>query len=267
MAELSLSSCCPRLRLRAVRRLALHTLDHLEVLDINGVDDLEALDVSAPKPPVPEPERPLLLPPSPRRVSRPPAGTAATRSISPFRSGLARVRRLDGPLKLAVVRRRDQFDRRPLHHAAPAGLLSRRRPSRHGARDAQPAEADSGGDAVAGECEDLRDDKCTLSLFSLLKASPFPFPQIGRPIPSPFAPPIIPAQVPNRRDGPFPPPPAKCSTQCCADAPHHMPRPLWHLCPFRDVTSPDDRAATLYDHITIINYKTNIVSIIDHTNC
>ncbi|EEE53571.1 hypothetical protein OsJ_36802 [Oryza sativa Japonica Group] len=119
LAELSLSSCCPRLRLRAVRRLALHTLDHLEVLDINGVDDLEALDVSAPKPPVPEPERPLLLPPSPRRVSRPPAGTAATRSISPFRSGLARVRRLDGPLKLAVVRRRDQFDRRPLHHAAP----------------------------------------------------------------------------------------------------------------------------------------------------
>ncbi|BAT17995.1 Os12g0606701 [Oryza sativa Japonica Group] len=157
LAELSLSSCCPRLRLRAVRRLALHTLDHLEVLDINGVDDLEALDVSAPKPPVPEPERPLLLPPSPRRVSRPPAGTAATRSISPFRSGLARVRRLDGPLKLAVVRRRDQFDRRPLHHAAPAGLLSRRRPSRHGARDAQPAEADSGGDAVAGECEDLRE--------------------------------------------------------------------------------------------------------------
>uniref|UniRef100_A0A0E0JC69 Uncharacterized protein n=1 Tax=Oryza nivara TaxID=4536 RepID=A0A0E0JC69_ORYNI len=208
LAELSLSSCCPRLRLRAVRRLALHTLDHLEVLDINGVDDLEALDVSAPKPPVPEPERPLLLPPSPRRVSRPPVGTAATRSISPFRSGLARVRRLDGPLKLAVVRRRDQFDRRPLHHAAPAGLLSRRRPSRHGARDAQPAEADSGGDAVAGECEDLRDDKCTLSLFSLLKASPFPFPQIAGPF---------------RHRSLHPSSQPKCPTAVTARFPHHPP--------------------------------------------
>uniref|UniRef100_A0A0E0RJS0 F-box domain-containing protein n=1 Tax=Oryza rufipogon TaxID=4529 RepID=A0A0E0RJS0_ORYRU len=118
-----LSSCCPRLRrlrLRgvrgrhAVRRLALHTLDHLEVLDIDGVDDLEALDVSAPN------LRCLNV----RSCFRGGGGDVAVTAPGieavvwhrsypehlAFRSGLARVRRLAGPLKLAAVGRRDLFD-------------------------------------------------------------------------------------------------------------------------------------------------------------
>uniref|UniRef100_A0A0E0BV00 F-box domain-containing protein n=1 Tax=Oryza glumipatula TaxID=40148 RepID=A0A0E0BV00_9ORYZ len=122
-----LSSCCPRLRrlrLRgvrgrhAVRRLALHTLDHLEVLDIDGVDDLEALDVSAPS------LRCLNVRSCFRggggggggdvAVTAPGIEAVGWHRSYPehltFRSGLARVRRLDGPLKLAAVGRRDRLD-------------------------------------------------------------------------------------------------------------------------------------------------------------
>uniref|UniRef100_A0A0E0RJS5 Uncharacterized protein n=1 Tax=Oryza rufipogon TaxID=4529 RepID=A0A0E0RJS5_ORYRU len=103
LAELSLSSCCPRLRLRAVRRLALHTLDHLEVLDINGVDDLEALDVSAPKPPVPEPERPLLLPPSPRRLPGASHPSAPAWRVFAGSTGHSSSRSIDAPYTMQLL--------------------------------------------------------------------------------------------------------------------------------------------------------------------
>uniref|UniRef100_A0A0E0ERN0 F-box domain-containing protein n=1 Tax=Oryza meridionalis TaxID=40149 RepID=A0A0E0ERN0_9ORYZ len=120
-----LSSCCPRLRilrLRAVRghavcRLVLNTLDLLEVLDINGIDDLATLDVSAPN------LRCLNV----RSCFRSGGDGAGAVAVSAprieaigwyrsypkhltFRSGLARIRRLDGPLKLPAIGRRDQFD-------------------------------------------------------------------------------------------------------------------------------------------------------------